>query len=275
MMTRHLADPNNPSQPLEFPAVWASEWGHDEIGLWMGFTYKGVSYRFRWILPGEFLMGDEEWEFTRPVHPVHITHGFWLGETVVTQALWQAVIGENPSRFKGDERPVERVSWDDVQDFIKTLNQEESELKLCLPTEAQWEFACRAGTTTKFFFGDELLESNAHFGKDYGKGSTVGVRTKPPNRWGLYQMHGNVWEWCEDLYNENFYKENVKFNPIVSGKFDFSHRVLRGGGWYNDAVHARSSYRDSNKSISRDSNVGFRLARALLIDVHEGIVNER
>ena len=259
-MKKHLADPNNPYQPLEFPATWASEWGQDEIGLWMGFTYKGVSYRFRWILPGEFLMGDEAWSFTKPVHPVHISQGFWLGETTVTQALWQAVMDENPSVYKEDQLPVNSVSWDDTKRFIQAFNALDEDLRLCLPTEAQWEFACRAGTQTQFFFGDELKEDHAHFDKASGTGP-VQVKEKPCNAWGLYQMHGNVWEWCEDRYYGDYYQKSEKTDPGGPSDPSFSSRVLRGGSWNGHAAGARSAYRYYYAPDVRYYFTGFRLAR--------------
>ena len=259
-MKKHLADPNNPYQPLEFPATWASEWGQDEIGLWMGFTYKGVSYRFRWILPGEFLMGDEDFSNTKPVHLIQITQGFWLGETTVTQALWQVVMGENPSAYKGDELPVDSVSWDDTKQFIKEFNALNEDLRLCLPTEAQWEFACRAGTQTTFFFGDALEKEHAHFDQNIGTG-TVQVRDKPYNAWGLYQMHGNVWEWCEDRYDEHYYQKSEKTDPVSPSDLIFRNRVLRGGSWFDRAVLSRSAYRNDLLPDFRNFNIGIRLAR--------------
>ena len=256
-----LAHPDNPAQPLEFPAVWASEWGQDEIGLWMGFTYKGVSYRFRWILPGTFKMGSENgYDNEKSVHDVTITQGFWLGETTVTQALWQAVMGDNPSHFKGDDLPVERVSWDDAKKFIETFHQEEKELKLCLPSEAQWEYVCRAGTETEYFFGDDIIHDQVHFSQGYDIG-TCSVKDKPGNAWGLYQMHGNVWEWCEDRYNENYYKNSEKTNPSGPSDPSFGRRVLRGGSWLDNATRARSAYRLFDSPGMRSRDTGFRLAR--------------
>ena len=258
-----LAHPDNPSQPLEFPAIWASEWGQDEIGLWMGFTYKGVNYRFRWILPGTFKMGSNDIaEEEKPVHDVTITQGFWLGETTVTQALWQAVMGDNPSDFKGEDLPVEKVSWDDAKKFIETFHQEEKELRLCLPTEAQWEYACRAGTETEYFFGDEVTHDQAQYSDTFGDANTtVAVKVKPANAWGLYQMHGNVWEWCEDRYDKDYYQKSEKTDPSGPSDPSFSSRVLRGGSWRSLAIHARSAYRFHNAPGSRYSYFGFRLAR--------------
>ena len=142
-------------------------------------------------------------------HRVILRRGFWLAETTCTQALWQAVLGENPSQFTGDDRPVERVSWDDVQRFLARLNEAVPDLALRLPTEAEWEYACRAGTTAAFWFGDQITpeQVNYHGRYPYAGGKrgvyrkeTVAVQALPCNSWGLYQMHGNVWEWCQDRY---------------------------------------------------------------------------
>ena len=257
-----LAHPDNPAQPLEFPAVWASEWGQDEIGLWMGFTYKGVSYRFRWILPGTFKMGSEKGEEDEnPVHSVTVTQGFWLGDTTVTQALWQAVMGDNPSRFKGEDLPVEKVSWDDAKKFSETFHQEEKELRLCLPTEAQWEYACRAGTETEYFFGDEISQEQVNFRESGTENKTFNVKDKPANAWGLYQMHGNVWEWCEDRYDKDYYQKSEKKDLGGPSDPSFNSRVLRGGSWSRDAARARSAFRSDCAPDRRFDYFGFRLAR--------------
>ena len=143
--------------PEEFPESWASGWGEDEFGLWMAFTYKGVQQKFRWCEPDTFLMGSPDDESERDEdetqHEVTLSKGYWIADTTVTQGLWQAVMGENPSRFKGDSRPLERVSWEDTYKFIDKMNNMKPALKLQLPTEAQWEYACRAGSSTPFCWG--------------------------------------------------------------------------------------------------------------------------
>lgn len=127
--------------PEEFPESWASDWGEDEFGLWMAFTYKGVRQAFRWCEPGTFLMGSPEDEPERDddelQHQVTLTKGFWIADAAVTQGLWQIIMGNNPSTFIGDENPVENISWEDAQAFIAKMNVMKAELKLCLPTEAQ------------------------------------------------------------------------------------------------------------------------------------------
>ena len=129
--------------PEEFPESWASDWGEDEYGLWMAFTYKGVWQAFRWCEPGTFMMGSPQDEPERDndelQHEVTLTKGFWIADTLVTQALWEVVMGKNPGHFSGADRPAENVSWDDAGVFIDKMNGLKAELKLCLPTEAQWE----------------------------------------------------------------------------------------------------------------------------------------
>ena len=176
------------------------------------------------------------------LHPVTISHGFWLAETTVTQALWQAVTGNNPSHFKGDNRPVEKVSWDDAQDFIQQLNAFiqalQPEYGFRLPAEAEWEYACRAGSETPFNFDGELtLEKVNYRGtwddySQWGQGAlqeTAEVKSYPCNAWGLFEMHGNVWEWCQDYWSEQSNKEPA-FDP--KGPDTGSGRVVRGGSWH-------------------------------------------
>ncbi len=259
--------------PKEFPESWASDWGEDEFGLWMAFTYKGVRQVFRWCEPGIFLMGSPPDEPERNEdelqHEVTLTKGFWIADTVVTQALWQTVMGNNPSRFKGKELPIEQVWWSDAHAFIAKLNGMREELKLCLPTEAQWEYACRAGSTTPFCWGEQINSSVVNFdgSRPYKKGTpseyrgrTVEVKELPCNDWGLYQMHGNVSEWCEDWYAE--YTTEAIVNPQGPEMGDY--RVLRGGSWLDYVQSCRSAARffgfnDPHVHINR---IGFRLARA-------------
>ena len=258
-----LAQAKNPFRPKEFPATWASEWGQDDIGLWMAHEFKGVRHVFRWILPGTFEMGGSRYDWEKPVHKVQISQGFWLGETTVTQALWQAVMGENPSKFQGDDLPVDSVSWDDTKAFIDKLNATEPNLKLCLPTEAQWEYACRAGTQTEYFFGNDITHEQAHFSKDgYGDAkTTIAVKAKPANAWGLYQMHGNVYEWCQDWFQEDYYKQSPSHDPQGPSDPQKS-RVLRGGSWLNDLPEdLRSAFRNGSTPDDRDGYSGFRLSR--------------
>ena len=155
--------------PDIFPLPWASDWGEDKKhGLWMSLSLGDVRQVFRWIAPGRFLMGSPADEPERSddevQHEVTLSCGFWLADTACTQAFWQTVTGTNPSRFKGDPRnPVEQVSWDDVQAFIAELERRLPGLHARLPTEAEWEYACRAGTTTPFSFGDNITSDRVNF----------------------------------------------------------------------------------------------------------------
>ena len=259
--------------PDNFPVSWASGWGEDQYGLWMTFNYKGVRHLFRWCEPGTFLMGSPEDEPERrddeTQHRVTLTRGFWIAETPVTQALWEIFMGDNPSYFKGAELPVENISWDDAQRFINKLNGMKPELQLCLPTEAQWEYACRAGTTTPFSFGENITTDQLNYHGDYPynnalKGEyrrqTVEVKSLPPNAWGLYQMHGNVLEWCQDWYETQYPTQPVT-DP--QGAASGSSRVLRGGPWFDYGSNCRSAYRNILGSDGSINLVGFRLALAL------------
>jgi formylglycine-generating enzyme required for sulfatase activity len=255
--------------PEEFPEAWASDWGEDEFRLWMVFTYKGVRQAFRWCEPGTFLMGSPEEESERYSdelqHEVTLSKGFWIADAPVTQALWQVVMGKNRSRFQGDERPVENVSWDETQTFIARMNGLKAELKLCLPTEAQLEYACRAGSTTPFCWGNQIDSTLVNFDGNYpynnGRKSeyreqTVEVKALPCNDWGLYQMHGNVWAWCQDKYGD--YPSGPVADPKGSEIGDY--RVLRGGSWFSSGRYCRSAHRNHSDPSFRDS-IGFRLAR--------------
>ena len=200
------------------------------------------------IPAGAFTMGSPDsdpnaYDNEKPAHQVTISEPFYMGKYEVTQAQWQAVMGANPSAFKGDDRPVESVSWNDIQDFIKKLNKQEQRANgvLCrLPTEAQWEYAARAGTTTRYSFGDDAanLDDYAWYSENAGK-TTHPVGQKKHNAWGLYDMHGNVWEWVQDWYDP--YAAEAMTDP--SGPASGAERVIRGGGWGSAALNARSARR--------------------------------
>ncbi len=256
--------------PRGLPYRWTVDYGEDEQGVWVAFAVAGVSYGLRWIPPGTFQMGSpvsevERWD-DETLHRVTLSQGFWLGATVVTQALWQMVMGTNPSQVKGEQLPVESVSWHDAQAFIKRLNLLIPGLALRLPTEAEWEYACRAGTTTAFHFGPTITTAQANFDGDYrnaggtpgeARGATVAVTDLLMNAWGLYQMHGNVREWCSD-WSGPYGGDAV--NP--QGPQQGTRRVLRGGSWFVSAGNARSAYRGAIKPDERDNHLGFRLARS-------------
>ncbi|KPL07950.1 hypothetical protein AMJ85_09145 [candidate division BRC1 bacterium SM23_51] len=223
----------------------------DDYGSYGDVDLAGVTHRMRWIEPGTFMMGSPEDEPGRfedeTLHQVTLTKGFWLGETTCTQAAWKAVMSENPSHFKGDNRPVERVSWDDCQDFLKRAN---AIAGLRLPTEVEWEYACRAGTMTSFWFGDKIItEQVNHVCNGKGRGETVDVKALPCNAWGLYQMHGNVWEWCQDWYDDVDVEED-------------SGRVVRGGSWGGEPRYCRSACRNWYRSHNGFDFLSFRVARS-------------
>ncbi len=259
------------TMPENFPHHWASDWGQDrKHGLWLAFTCNGIRQCFRWIKPGRFMMGSPEDEPERyddeQLHEVVLTDGFWLGETTCTQELWESVMGSNPSRFKGEKRPVENVSWDDCMEFIEKINSMMPGLELRLPTEAEWEYACRAGTKTPFSFGENISTKQVNFDGNYPynnglKGEyreeTSDVKSFPCNNWGLYEMHGNVREWCADWFG-GYPKESVT-DP--KGSDSGEDRVLRGGSWISNGWIVRSANRSRYEPDVRFDNVGFRLAR--------------
>ncbi len=222
------------------------------------FTIKGVSFKMVRIPAGEFMMGSPSHEPGRDnderQHRVRISQDFWLGETEVTQGLWKAVTGNNPSYFKscGDDCPVENVSWNDCQEFIRRLNNAVRGVRFRLPTEAEWEYACRAGTTGPYA---GHLDAMGWYDKNSGR-STHGSGQKRPNAWGLYDMHGNVWEWCQDWYGD--YPSGYLNDP--TGPPSGSDRVLRGGSWRSLARYCRSASRHRADPADRDGNLGFRLA---------------
>ncbi len=243
--------------------------GVDEFGLYAAFSVKGVSQRCRWIPPGLFLMGSPSGEPRRSddetLHEVTLSRGYWLADTACTQALWQAVMGANPSRFQDDPaKPVEQVGWSDVQTFLKRLNALVPGLDAGLPSEAQWEYACRAGTTTPFSLGRNITPEQVNYDGNYPyaggekalyRQKTVAVGSLPANPWGLYEMQGNVWEWCADWYGT--YPDGPQIDPV--GPPNGSWRVLRGGSWISSARLCRSAYR-FNPPVVANHDFGFRLA---------------
>lgn len=242
---------------------WADQWGRDIFGLYADVNIVYKPQRLRYIEPGTFLMGSPDSKPDRdddegPQHQVTLTEGYWLADTTCTQALWQAVMGNNPSHFKGDpDLPVENVSWDDVQEFLTRLNSLlPSGCEAALPTEAQWEYACRAGTKTPYWFGESISAEQAHFDQPWGSGRTVPVKARPANGWGLYQMHGNLWEWCAGSRRQ--YSAQAVENP-PDGQ-DKDSRALRGGSWHDVAGGARSAYRFGRPRDDRSRDFGFRFS---------------
>ncbi len=261
------------------PPTWASAWGEDEYGPWAGFEVGDVRHRLRWIPPGRFWMGtpsDETGRFEDegPRHLVTITHGFWLGEVPCTQGLWSAVMdGKNPSHFQGDAtpddqdttRPVERVSWEDCQLFLERLADVLKSDGWRLPLEAEWEYACRAGTETATYGGGWKSDSEASSVLDEiawwvgnSDNRTHPVGAKQPNAWGLHDMLGNVDEWCADGLRD--YDEHAVADPSETTELG-ADRVIRGGAWVDDARDVRAACRYAVVPSVRSFFLGFRLAR--------------
>lgn len=227
---------------------------------------NGVKLEMVLIPAGEFMMGSPGWEKgfdnEKPQHRVRITKPFYLGKYLVTQEQWEAVMDKNPSQFKGPKNPVEEVSWDDCQQFLGKLNAKSTAGggKFQLPTEAQWEYACRAGSTTRYCFGDEESGLGEYAWYDGNADRTTHlVGEKKSNRWGLYDMHGNVWEWCQDFHADGYYKESPVDDP--SGPSGGSHRVYRGGCWDAPAGYCKSAYRPLGVPKGRSCRLGFRVSR--------------
>lgn len=242
--------------------------GEDEFGLWLRWEHEGVPQVFRWISPGSFMMGSPQLEPQREddetMHPVTLTKGFWLANTVVTQALWEAVMGSSPLHLKEPEKPIACVSWNDAQELVERLGVLYPICSFRLPTEAEWEYACRAGTLTPFSFGSSICTDQANFDgrKPYSKSvkgkfrkDSVQVKSLPPNPWGLFEMHGNVLEWCSDYYGR---LEKVAASD-PAGSVNGRERVLRGGSWYDVPSKLRSACRDSARPGYCTFNIGIRL----------------
>ena len=237
---------------------------------------RGVAFAFRWCPPGKFIMGGPRhdwdganWVEKNDMHAVTLTQGFWMLETEVTQAMWFLVMGSNPSEFQGANNPVERVGWGECQEFCRRLS-EMLKMPISLPTEAQWEYACRAGTRTLFYWGNdkgalwqygnycERSNTNNFSWQDRsrsdGHDKIAPVRSFRPNAWGLYDMSGNVWEWCQDWFGD--YPMGMVVDP--KGPVNGFDHVYRGGSWADDAGGCQSARRV--KSVDKqDAILGFRV----------------
>jgi formylglycine-generating enzyme required for sulfatase activity len=224
--------------------------------------------KFIFIQSGCFEMGNKKPPTERtvgeyPSHRVCIDKPFYLGETEVTQRQWEDVMGNNPSKSKVEDKPVDRVSWNDTQEFIQKLNAKEGGNNFRLPTEAEWEYAARAGSNDDYCYGDNesSLGKYAWFGNLGYKGSPHEVAQKTPNKWGLHDMHGNVWEWVQDWYDGTYYSNSPANNP--SGPETGKYRVYRGGSYIGKATNLRSAVRFSALPGTRTHDLGFRLVRQL------------
>jgi formylglycine-generating enzyme required for sulfatase activity len=249
---------------------------------------NALGMKFQLIPAGSFLMGSSdddvrealasaklyrkdaklEW-FTdeQPQHRVTFGQPFYLGAHPVTQAQWRAVMGANPSHFKGDDLPVENVSWDDAHIFLIRLNRRNDGWKYRLPSEAEWEYACRAGTTTPFSFGDTITPAQVNYDGNYPffgaqkgeyRATTTPVGSFPPNAWGLHDMHGNVREWCQDVWHKNYTGAPNDGSAWEQGSDN--QRVVRGGSWGDYAYFCRAAHRYRRAPGDRDDLVGVRVA---------------
>ena len=240
---------------------------------------NSIGMEFVEIPAGSFLMGAANdvsgaYASEKPQHEVTISKSFFIAKYEVTQADWENVMGYNPydldrsnpyynlpgmaERITRPNHPA-TVSWEDAQEFIKQLNTKEGHNGYRLPTEAEWEYACRAGTTTAYSFGDDSrrLGEYAWYGENFSTGGTHPVGRKKPNPWGLYDMHGNVWEWVQDYYSDDYYAISPTLDP--QGAESGENRVVRGGSWHETATSWRSSFRKPYSANYRGISIGFRL----------------
>jgi formylglycine-generating enzyme required for sulfatase activity len=227
---------------------------------------KGIRLEMVLIPAGEFLMGSPDSEtylvpHEKPQHRVRITKPFYLGKVEVTQEQWETVMRDNPSAIKWPTNPVEKVTWADCQDFLKGLNAKVGGAKFQLPSEAQWEYACRAGSKSRFCFGDDekQLRQYAWYGNNSG-GHPHPVGGKKPNAWGLYDMHGNVGEWCADFYDAAYYANSPSDDP--TGPATGVLRVWRGGAYLDVGAGCRSPERGGAAGVGDDMS-GFRVSRVV------------
>jgi uncharacterized protein (TIGR02996 family) len=225
----------------------------------------GVPLVGGFIPPGSFLMGGTVNDNEKPVHRVLLTAGFFMGTHPVTQAQWRAVTGAEPSHFTGENRPVECVSWDDCRAFCaQATDGLGGWATVRLPTEEEWEYACRAGTTTEYHFGDAVTAEVANYNGNYAwnrcpKGvyreHTTDAGSFPANAWGLYDVHGNVWEWCADGYGPYEAIDQTD----TRGESNVRSLVIRGGAWHNDPTRCRAAFRTRAPPAARNSRLGFRV----------------
>ncbi|MDM0021840.1 formylglycine-generating enzyme family protein [Variovorax saccharolyticus] len=247
-------------------------------------TYtNSIGVEFARIAAGSFMMGSTEVNrevpaSEKPRHPVTISKSFYLARFELTQAQWEAVMGSNPytlsrsnpyynlpgmaARITKPTHPA-TVSWNDAQEFIRRLNEKEGVALYRLPTEAEWEYAARAGTTTAYSFGEDAgqLDRYAWHGESFATGGTHPVGQKPANPWGLHDVHGNVWEWVQDRYDPDYYASSPSSDP--QGPLFGSQRVVRGGSWHSTGDGWRSAFRRAYEPDYRGISIGLRLVREI------------
>ena len=215
-----------------------------------------VKLEMLFIPGGKFIMGSpkgEGYDDERPQHEV-IVQSFFMSKYPIIQGQYEQVMGKNPSKFKGIKRPIEYVSWNDAVEFCSALSEILGR-RYFLPSEAEWEYACRAGTNTTYYFGETITSRQANFGKNVGQTTSVGQYQ--PNGFGLYDMYGNVWEWCQDDWHENYQGAPNDGTAWISGEID--KKVRRGGSWLGSFDGSRSAYRGTNTRDFRDNDIGFRV----------------
>ena len=262
---QHICREWNVEEPPDEPSILI--W-RDDAGVLCpvgrSCTIPDLGVELLWVPPGAFQMGSMLNEDEQPVHDVTLTRGFWMGKYPVTQEQYEMVMGDNPSKFKGPNLPVESVSWDEAREFLSIVPGAR------LPSEAEWEYACRAGTATEFCYGSSLGSTMANFNGAHPYGArqmgryrrtTTPVGRFNPNLWDLYDMHGNVWEWCSDWYGA--YPAAPSSDP--QGPPNGTRRVVRGGSWMSDGNHCRSAYRGSCEPTDPDEEgkTGFRVVVSL------------
>jgi len=240
----------------------------------LGIDFSGVTQKFQWIEPGTFLMGSSQYENvdrSEDLHPVTLTKGFWMADTTCIQKVWESIMGGNPCKVKGDYLPVEQISHLEVLEFTKKISSEK--LKFRLPTEAEWEHACRAGTTTTYSFGQDIDVSQVNFdSREFSRkpgdnskidtnkvnefrGCSVIAKSLPCNQWKLYGMHGNVQEWCKDWFITHLGTEHV-VDP--RGGDTGITAVVKGGDWFYPKEWCRSAHRQGCQ-IDQPTDISFRL----------------
>lgn len=231
---------------------------------------NSIGMEFMLVRSGEFDMGSTIAEILRdddesPAHRVNFEYNFYIGKYEVTQKQWTDIMGYNPSLQKGDDFPVTGISWNDVQNFIEKLNEKESTDKYRLPSEAEWEYSAKGGTTTQYNFGDDVMELSDYAWYDDNSNNVIHtVGQKMPNAFGLYDAHGNVWEWVQDRWHYNY--DGAPANGTAweeNDYFDSNSRVVRGGSFNDHSKLCRSANRDNKGLGIRSNNLGFRLVKDL------------
>ena len=255
--------PFNAGQAKRYQEQWAKRLSRQVVEI------NSIGMKMVLLPPGQLTMGspqEEQWHRAdETLHRVTLTKAFYMGATEVTQRQWKELMGKNPSFATGDALPVETVTWEEAAEFCRKLSEKEG-AQYRLPTEAEWEHACRAGTTTPFHTGDTISTDEANYDGNhtYGKGhkgvfreTTTEVGSLAPNPWGLHDMHGNVWEWCADWYTD--YPKDEVSDP--AGPAEGERRIIRGGCWINFPAVCRSANRGKIPPVSWNFHTGFRVVR--------------